>query len=402
MGREKGKIKMSGKASPQPLPSPTIFCYPRPNNKIPSRASPARQIPNLSIMSDLHAIAAQMVAPHKGILAADESVSTAGKRLATIHLESTEDNRRRYRELFLGTDGIEQYLSGVIFHDETLRQTLSNDTPFPQHLKNLGILSGIKVDMGLQDLPHFPGETYTQGLDGLRERLAEYADMGAVFTKWRSVITIGEELPTEAALHSNCHGMALYAALVQEAGMVPMVEPEVLIDGDHTIEKSYDVTTRTLKTLFQLLEYFRVDMKGTILKTSMVISGKTCPVQANAETVGKMTIKCLTEAVPHDLGGIVFLSGGQTAEQATDNLNAINVAGRAHNAPWQLTFSYARALQGPSLALWAGDDANLPVARDKFLERLCANSAARMGTYGNDRTHNGMSAHEETVSASQD
>ena len=353
-------------------------------------------------MSDLHAIAQKMVAANKGILAADESQGTAGKRLASINMESTEDNRRQYRELFLGMDGIEPYLSGVIFHDETLRQNMANGTSFLDHLKNKGILSGIKVDIGVQDLPNFPEETYTQGLDGLRDRLRDYYDMGARFTKWRSVIRIGDELPTEAAIHTNCHGMALYASLVQEAGMVPMVEPEVLIDGTHNIQRSYEVTTKTLKTLFQLLSHFRVDMKGLILKTSMVISGKDCPEQADAKTVGEMTIKCLTESVPADLGGVVFLSGGQTAEQATDNLNAINLAGQAVGAPWQLTFSYARALQGPSLALWAGDNANIPTAREKFLERLQANSAARMGTYGTNRTHNGMTAQEEPIGVSQD
>lgn len=341
--------------------------------------------------TDLHAIAAQMVAPNKGILAADESNSTAGKRLASIGLESTPENRRRYRELFLGMEGVEQYLSGVIFYDETLRQNL-NGKPFAEYVNALGIVPGIKVDMGLQDLPNFPGESYTAGIDGLRERLKEYYGMGARFTKWRSVISIGNELPTEAAIHVNALGMGLYAALVQEAGMVPMVEPEVLIDGDHSIETSYDVTTRTLKTLFQVLEHFRVDLQGTILKTSMVISGKSAANRADAKTVGEMTVKCLMETVPANLGGVVFLSGGQSAEEATENLNAINVAAQTAKAPWQLTFSYARALQGPSLELWQGSDANLPVARAKFMERLVANSAARMGTYvtGMERNHDSL------------
>jgi fructose-bisphosphate aldolase class I len=340
--------------------------------------------------TNLHSIAQQMVAPRKGILAADESNSTAGKRLASIGLESTPENRRRYRELFLEAKGIENHLSGVIFYDETLRQTLANGTPFAKHLKNLGILPGIKVDMGLQDLPNYPEEQYTTGLDGLRERLKEYSAMGAKFTKWRSVIKIGKDLPTLAAIHTNAHGMGLYAALVQEAGMVPIIEPEVLIEGDHSIERSYEVTHQTLKILFELLPFFRVDMGGIILKTSMVISGKGAAHRANAKTVGEMTIKCLKETVPANLGGIVFLSGGQTAEEATENLNAINVAGKAQNAPWQLTFSYARALQGPSLELWKGDDANLPTARAKFLERLEANSQARMGTYQGNRTHDSL------------
>lgn len=354
-------------------------------------------------MSALHDIAAQMVAPHKGILAADESNATATKRLDSIGLESNETNRRRYRELFLGTQGIEQYLSGVIFYDETLRQTMENGTTFIDHLNQIGILPGIKVDMGLQDLPNFPGEKYTAGLDSLRERLKEYYDMGARFTKWRTLITIGDGLPTEAAIHTNCHGMALYASLVQEAGMVPMVEPEVLIDGTHTIQQSYDATARTLKTLFTLLTYFRVDLKGVILKTSMVISGKDCPTQADATTVGDMTFKCLKENVPADLGGIVFLSGGQSTGQSTENLNAINLAAQtAGGAPWQLTFSFARALQGDPLKVWAGNDANLPAARTTFTQLLQANSAARMGQWSATRNHNGLSKETETVGISQD
>jgi fructose-bisphosphate aldolase class I len=353
-------------------------------------------------MSDLHDIAAQMVAPNKGILAADESNGTAGKRLASINTESTEENRRKYRELFLGMEGIENHLSGVILYDETISQTMSNGTTFPAHLESIGVLPGIKVDMGLQDLPNFPGEKYTQGIDGLRDRLKKYYDMGARFTKWRSLITISDELPTDAAIHASCHGMALYAALVQEAGMVPMIEPEILLEGTHDIERSYEVTTKTLKTLFEQLNYLRVDLKGTILKTSMVISGKNCPAQADSKTVGEMTIQCLQESVPTDLGGIVFLSGGQTAEQATENLNAVNLAGQAAGVPWQLTFSYARALQGPSLAIWDGDDANMPAAREKFLERLQANGSARMGTYSNDRTHNGVTPNGELIGVSQD
>ncbi len=346
-----------------------------------------------------------MVARHKGILAADESNSTAGKRLATISLESTPDNRRRYRELFLNTPGIEKYLSGVIFYDETLRQTMSDGTTFLDHLKKIGVMPGIKVDAGLQDLPNYPGEQYTQGLDGLRERLAEYKKMGALFTKWRSVIKIDpiNKLPTEAAMHVNCHGMGLYAALVQEAGMVPMVEPEVLIDGTHTLEQSYEATAKVLKTLFAILPHFRVDLKGLILKTSMVISGKECPTQADAKTVGEMTVKCLKGSVPAELGGVVFLSGGQSTEQATDNLNAINLEGKAQKTPWQLTFSYARALQGDPLKLWAGNDANLPQARARFLELLEANSAARMGQWKGGRSHNGIKNESaKTVGVSQD
>jgi len=331
-------------------------------------------------MSQIHDIAAQMVAPNKGVLAADESNNTAGKRLASIGKESTEDNRRAYRELFLGMEGIEQYLSGVILYDETIRQTMSNGTSFVDHLNSIGVLPGIKVDMGLRDLSNHPGEQFTQGIDGLRERLAEYADMGAKFTKWRSVVHIGEGLPTEMAIGTSMHGMAMYAAMVQEFGMVPMVEPEVILAGNHTIERSMEVTSQTLAMLFNFLREMKVDLAGTILKTSMVVSGSDCPEQADAETVGRMTYECLKANVPAELGGVVFLSGGQSAEQATANLNAINQAAQADGgAPWQLTFSYARALQGPSLKIWQGEPANIPAAREKFLERMQANSAAREG-----------------------
>jgi fructose-bisphosphate aldolase class I len=344
-------------------------------------------------MSELHDIAKAMVATGKGVLAADESNRTATKRLASINMESSADNRRAYRELFLGMDGIENHLSGVILYDETIRQNMSDGTPFVKHLSEIGVIPGIKVDMGLRDLPNFPGETYTQGLDDLSERLKEYYDMGARFTKWRSVINIGEGIPTEAAIHTNAHGMALYALLVQQAGMVPMVEPEVLIEGSHNIERSFEVTSKTLKTLFELLSYFKVDLAGTILKTSMVIPGKDCADQSDAKTIGEMTLKCLKENVPAELGGIVFLSGGQSAERATENLNAVNAAAQTEGGtPWNITFSYARALQGPSLAIWNGDDANIPSARAKFLERLKANSAAAQGqwTADMDRAHAGV------------
>lgn len=336
----------------------------------------------------LQQIAARMVAKGKGILAADESNSTAGKRLASINVESTPDNRRKYREIFLGTKGVENYLSGVILYDETIRQTMSNGKTFVEHLNEIGVIPGIKVDMGTRDLPNFAGEKFTQGLDNLGEKLKEYYSMGARFAKWRSVLTISEPKASEAAMHTNAHGMCLYAALCQEAGIVPIVEPEVLIDGQHTIEESYEVTKKTLEILFGMLKYFKVDLSGLILKSSMVISGKSCPNRADAKTVGEMTYKCLLETVPAEVPGVVFLSGGQTPEEATENMYEVNKAaqaavtasaGSSSGAPWELTFSFARALQGPSLAIWNGHDENLDLARAKFIERLVANSAARMG-----------------------
>lgn len=337
----------------------------------------------------LQQIAARMVAKGKGILAADESNPTAGKRLASIKVESTPDSRRQYREIFLGTEGIEKYLSGVILYDETIRQNMSVGISFVEHLQNIGVIPGIKVDMGIQDLPNFPGEKYTQGLDNLGDRLKEYHAMGARFAKWRSVLTVSNPKASEAAMHTNAHGMCLYASLCQQAGIVPIVEPEVLIDGEHTIEQSYEVTKKTLEILFGMLKYFKVDLSGLILKSSMVISGKSNTNRASAKTVGEMTYKCLLETVPNTVPGVVFLSGGQTPEEATENLYEINVAAKnAVFAPWELTYSYARALQGPSLAIWNGHDENLGIAREKFIERLKANSSARMG----EKVGNGVGA----------
>ena len=335
----------------------------------------------------LQQIAARMVAKGKGILAADESNGTAGKRLASINTQSTPDSRRQYREIFLGTEGIESYLSGVILYDETIRQTMSTGTSFPEHLTSIGVIPGIKVDMGLRDLPNHPGESYTQGLDELKVRLKEYHDMGARFAKWRALITISNPKPSDACILTNAHGMAMYALLCQEAGIVPIVEPEILLEGTHSIEESYEVTTKTLKVLFATLKSYNVALDGLILKSSMVISGKQNLSRADAKTVGEMTYKCLLESVPAEVPGIVFLSGGQTPEEATENMYEVNrvakevaaAAGQAGGAPWELTFSFARALQGPSLAIWNGQDENLEAARTKFMERLQANSAARMG-----------------------
>lgn len=331
-------------------------------------------------MTDLYSIAQKMVAPNKGILAADESNPTATKRLASIQMESTPENRRQYRELFLGTKGIENAISGVILYDETIRQTLSDGTPFVKHLESIGVLPGIKVDLGLKELPGFPGEKISVGLDALDTRLQEYYAMGARFAKWRSVIAIGPNLPTEACMKANAMVMALYAGFCQAANIVPMIEPEVLLDNDHDLQRAEEVTTRTLELCFDALREYHVDLKSLILKSSMVIPGNKCADQSSLEEIAEATIRCLKETVPAEVPGVVFLSGGQTAEQATNNLRAINQAAqKSGGAPWQLTFSYARALQGPPLAIWAGKPENLPKAREVFTERLTANSKARMG-----------------------
>jgi fructose-bisphosphate aldolase class I len=321
-----------------------------------------------------------MVAPGKGLLAADESNATAEKRLTAVGLESTEDVRRAYRQLLLTTPGVEQYLSGVILFDETIRQKDDQGTPFAEVLKREGIIPGIKVDKGAKDLALHEGEKVTEGLDGLRERFAEYAEMGAGFAKWRAVITIQDDkLPSEACIHANAHAMARYAALAQEAGIVPIVEPEVLLDGDHTIERCYDVTAATLDALFAELKNKGVLLEGTILKASMVLSGKDAPDSADIQTVAEETVRCLKEHVPAELAGVVFLSGGQTEVEATAHLDAMNKIG---GLPWPLTFSYSRAIQNPVLKLWAEKKNDEAVAA--YLKRCEANSLAAKGQWSED------------------
>ncbi|MFA5051759.1 MAG: class I fructose-bisphosphate aldolase [Patescibacteria group bacterium] len=326
----------------------------------------------------LSEIAQLMVANNKGLLAADESTKTAGKRLASISLESTPETRRQYRDLFLSAEGVEQGISGVILHHETMEQSAFDGTPFIKLLEKKGIIPGIKVDEGTIDLPKFPGEKVSEGLDKLGDRLKKYYEMGARFAKWRAVITIGDGIPTDFCILANAHALARYAALCQENNIVPVVEPEVLIDGTHDIHRSYDVTVKTLEALFNQLKEHKVDLTGVILKSSMVISGKECPEQASPEEIGKLTIKCFKKAVPRELPGIVFLSGGQTAVQATENLNAVNMV---NPGPWIISFSYARALQGPSLEIWKGKPENVPAAQKEFIKRLKANVAANKGEY---------------------
>ena len=326
--------------------------------------------------------AKQMVAPGKGLIAADESSTTCGKRFDAVGVEKTEENRRQYRQLIVMAPEIEQYVSGVILHDETIRQNNDAGQNLASVLAKRGILPGIKVDGGLDDLALHPGEQVTKGLDGLRERLAEYKTFGAMFAKWRAVINIGPGIPSEACIHANAHAMARYAALCQEANIVPIVEPEVLIDGDHTIERCYEVTVATQKKLFDELKGQDVMLEGVILKASMVIAGKKAGTQSTPEEVGQMTIKALKEAVPSNLAGVVFLSGGQGDEQATENLDAMNKIGAT---PWPLSFSYSRAIQNPVLKIWAQDIKN-NVAKAQaalaFRSKMC--SLAAQGKYSSE------------------
>jgi fructose-bisphosphate aldolase class I len=327
---------------------------------------------------DLESTARALVAEGKGILAADESSGTIKKRFDSIDVESTEENRRAYRDFLFTTEGVEEFISGVILYDETIRQSSADGTPFPKLLESRGIIPGIKVDLGAKELANAPGETITEGLDGLRERLAEYRELGARFTKWRAVISIGPGLPSEYATWTNAHALARFAALSQEAGLVPIVEPEVLMDGDHTIDTSYRVTTHTLRAVFTELYDQRIELEGMLLKPNMVLSGYDCPDQASDDEVAEKTLRSFRHVVPAAVPGVVFLSGGQSDEDATRRLNAMNARG-PH--PWQLSFSYGRALQAPALKAWGGDPDNVEEAQKAFYRRAKFNSAARTGSY---------------------
>jgi fructose-bisphosphate aldolase class I len=324
--------------------------------------------------------AQELVAPGKGILAADESFPTIEKRFKSLEIESTEDNRRAYRDMLFATAGLGDHISGVILFDETIRQTASDGTPFAEALTRAGVIPGIKVDKGAKDLALAEGEKITEGLDGLSERLEEYRELGARFTKWRAVITIGEEIPSDYCIWTNAHALARYAALSQQAGLVPIVEPEVLMDGDHTIERCYSVTSRTLQAVFTELYDQRVDFEGMLLKTNMVLSGKERG-QDPPEVVADQTLKCFYRVVPAGVPGVVFLSGGQGDEQATANLNAMNQSG-PH--PWELSFSYGRALQAPALKAWAGDEAHVEAGQRALARRAKLNGLARSGDYSSD------------------
>jgi fructose-bisphosphate aldolase class I len=330
---------------------------------------------------NLEETARALVAPGKGILAADESDGTIKKRFDSIGIESSEDNRRAYRDMLFTTEGAAEHISGVILFDETIRQSALDGTPFPKLLESQGVIPGIKVDKGAKDLAHAPGETITEGLDGLRERLAEYVGLGARFTKWRAVITIGDGIPSEYCLWTNAHALARYAALSQEAGLVPIVEPEVLMDGGHSIETSFDVTSRTLHAVFTELRDQRVHLEQMLLKPNMVLSGYDASDRAGVQEVAEQTIRCFRRHVPAAVPGIVFLSGGQTDEDATAHLNAMNAMG-PH--PWELSFSYGRALQAPSLKAWAGESANVASGQAAYLHRAKMNGLARSGSYSPD------------------
>src|ERR671927_1701786 len=328
--------------------------------------------------NELHETARALVADGRGILAADESDSTIKKRFDSIGVESTEENRRAYRDLLFTTEGAEEFISGVILFDETIRQSSADGTPFPKLLEQRGIIPGIKVDKGAKPLANAPGETITEGLDGLRARLEEYRELGARFTKWRATYSIGKGTPSEYCVWTNAHALARYAALSQEAGLVPIVEPEVLMDGEHSIETSFEVTSRTLHAVFTELRDQRVHFEQMLLKPNMVLSGYDCPEQASHDEVAEQTLRCFRRHVPAAVPGIVFLSGGQTDEDATANLNAMNARG-PH--PWELSFSYGRALQAPALRAWGGEPTNVEAAQKAFYRRAKFNSAARTGSY---------------------
>lgn len=327
----------------------------------------------------LYETVAALMAPGKGILAADESDATAGKRLQMVHLPNKEENRQDFRELLFTAPGIEEYLSGMILYDSTMRTTTDDGTPFPDVLTAKGIVPGIKVDLGTADLQGFKGEVVSQGLDNLADRFTEYYDMGARFAKWRAVITIDDEdVPTDASITMNAMMLARYAQLAQAAGIVPMVEPEVIYAGDHSLVRAEQVTTRTLQILFQTLMMYRVDLEGLILKSSMVLAGDMYPEQSTPEQIANATLRTFHMSVPHEVGGIVFLSGGQTPKRATENLNAIAKLG---DQPWPITFSYSRAIEEPVLMTWQGKPENIPEAQKMLLHVAKMNSQASLGKY---------------------
>jgi len=333
-------------------------------------------------LSALNQVARAIAAPGKGILAADESSGTIKKRFDSINVESTEDRRRAYREMLFTTAGASDYISGVILFDETIRQSASDGRPLPKILEEQGVIPGIKVDKGTTPLSGAPGELVTEGLDGLRQRLVEYRELGAKFAKWRAVIDIADGIPSQYCIDVNAHALARYAALCQDEGSVPSVEPEVLMDGDHSIERCYDVTTQTLRTVFNALDDQRCELEGLLLKPNMVIPGKKfAGGKAAPEEVADATIRCFRHTVPAAVPGILFLSGGQGDEEATANLDAIN---KKTPLPWQLSFSYGRALQAAALTAWRGEDANAGAGQKAYLHRAKMNGLAQTGAWSAD------------------
>jgi fructose-bisphosphate aldolase class I len=328
--------------------------------------------------TELERIARAMTQKGKGILAADESSGTIKKRFDSIKLDSTEEHRRTYREMLFTAPGAEQWISGVIQYDETIRQKTKDGVPFPKYLTQHGMIPGIKVDSGAKPLAGFPGETITEGLDGLRERLIDYRNLGARFAKWRAVIDIGEGIPTRFAIEANAHALARYAALCQEEDIVPIVEPEVLMDGGHTIERCEQVTDEVLEEVFAQLHAHRIYLEGMVLKPNMVISGKRAPKRAGPQEVAEATVRCLKRHVPAAVPGIAFLSGGQSSEEATLHLSLMNALGPL---PWQLTFSYGRALQDTALKAWGGSPSGLAGGQQQLSIRAKLNSLAAGGAY---------------------
>jgi len=333
-------------------------------------------------LQQLQDTANAMVAPGKGILAMDESNPTCNKRFTKLGIDTTEVKRREYRDMLLTTKGLSDFIGGAILFDETIRQSTLSGIPFPKYMQDAGIVPGIKVDTGAKNLALHPGELVTEGLDGLRERLAEYYKMGARFAKWRAVITIGKGIPSDACIEANAHALARYAALCQEANIVPIVEPEVLMDGDHTIERSYQETEKTQLVVFDQLRRQGVALEGIILKPSMVISGADCPTQAGIQQVAEETVRCLLKTVPPEVPGIAFLSGGQSDEDATAHLNAMNNLGK--KLPWVLSFSYGRALQQAAMTTWGGKPGNVAAAQKVLFHRGKLNGAAALGKYSED------------------
>jgi fructose-bisphosphate aldolase class I len=335
--------------------------------------------------TSLEATARALVAPGKGILAADESHPTMAKRLAALGIPNTEESRRLYRQMLFTAAGLATSISGVILFDETIRHKADDGTPFPELLARQGMLPGIKVDRGTKPLAGAPGELVTEGLDGLRERLAEYTALGARFAKWRAVIAVGAGIPSSYCIELNTHALARYAVTCQEAGVVPIVEPEVLMDGDHAIARCFAVTEATLHALFAALHHQGAVLEGLLLKPNMVLPGTDCPVESTVEEVAEATLRCLRRTVPAAVPGIVFLSGGQDELRATAHLNAMNVMeGRP---PWALSFSYARALQAPALRTWRGQTGNVAAAQAALAHRARCNGAAREGRYTADLEH---------------
>ena len=330
------------------------------------------------VVSELAKVAQAMVAPGRGILAADESTGTIGKRFQGIQVENTEEHRRAYRDMLFTAKAMGEHISGVILYDETLRQKSADGTPFPVLLQRQGVIPGIKVDAGAKDMALCPGETVTEGLDGLAKRCAEYVQLGAKFAKWRAVITIGAQIPSEACIEANAHALARYGAICQQAGLVPIIEPEVLMDGTHDIDRCEAVTEATLRSVFAALANQGVKLEEMVLKPSMVISGKDCPKQASVSEVAARTLAVLKRTVPAAVPGIAFLSGGQSDELASAHLDAMN---RLGGGPWALTFSYGRALQQPSLKAWKGAPANVPAAQAALLHRARMNGMAALGQY---------------------